>query len=298
MRKITTLDGIEIFPMGLCTYPFQGEDMCRLVENAVSVGYRLFDTADDYRGETGIGMAVERLTKSGRIKRENLFLQTKISADASYNDEPLAGVYFNKYSPFMQRHSVAELVREKVHISLREMRTEYLDSLLIHLPYEDYFPDIWEAMIRLKEEGKIRYLGVSNFHPRHIEQLPKEAKPDINEIYISPIGTKETQVEYAGKEDILLMTYSPLMDVAAQRIKAEGAIKGIMQKYGKTLAQIVLRWNVDRGCIPLPRTKNPMRLKENFSIFDFQLTADEIETISSMNRAYQYMAESTICPGI
>ena len=100
MRKITTLDGIEIFPMGLGTYPFQGEDMCRLVENAVSVGYRLFDTADDYRGETGIGMAVERLTKSGRIKRENLFLQTKISADASYNDEPLAGVYFNKYSPF------------------------------------------------------------------------------------------------------------------------------------------------------------------------------------------------------
>lgn len=114
MRKIKTLDGIEILPIGLGTFPFQKEEMCRLIENAVTVGYRLFDTSDDYRGETGIGMAVERLTKSGRIKRENLFLQTKISADASYNDEPLAGVYFNKYSPFMQRHSVAELVREKV----------------------------------------------------------------------------------------------------------------------------------------------------------------------------------------
>ena len=298
MRKITTLDGIELVPIGLGTYPFQKEEMCQLIENAVAVGYRLFDTSDDYRGETGIGMAVERLTKSGRIKRESLFLQTKISANGSYVNEPLSGVYFNRYSPFMQKHSVAELVREKSTYSLREMHTEYLDSLLIHLPYEDYFPDIWETMVRLKDEGKVRYLGVSNFHPRHIGQLPTEAKPDINEIYISPIGTKDAQVEYARKEGILLMTYSPLMDVAAQRIKAEGTIKGIMQKYGKTLAQIVLRWNVDRGCIPLPRTRNPMRLKENFSIFDFQLTADEIETISSMNRDYQYMAESTICPGI
>lgn len=296
MEEIKTLNENRLAPIGLGTFPFQGEEMCRLIEEAVTDGYRLFDTSDDYRGETGIGMAMTRLVRSGKIEREDVFLQTKISANGSYKDEPLSGIYFNRNSPFMQRHPVGEVVREKVEISLREMRTEYLDSLLIHLPYEDYYNDIYETMIQLKKEGKIRYIGVSNFHPRHIERL--SVKPDINEIYLSPIGTKQEQLDYAQKNGIVLMTYSPLMDVAAGRIKAEGPILEIMKKYGKTLAQVVLRWNVDRGCIPLPRTKNPARLKENISISDFRLTSEEVQAVSSMNRDYQYMAESTLCPGI
>lgn len=296
MGKITTLSGDTLGPTGLGTYPFQGKEMCRLIEEAVADGYRLFDTSDDYRGETGIGMALSRLVKAGKIKREEVFLQTKISSDGSYRDEPLAGMYFNRNSPFMQRHSAEEIVREKVSISLREMKTEYLDSLLIHLPYPDYYNDIYETMVQLKKEGKVRYIGVSNFHPRHMDSLSQ--KPDINQIYISPIGTKEYQLDYARENGIVLMIYSPLMDVAAGRIKAKGAMLDIMHKYRKTLAQVVLRWNVDRGCIPLPRTKNPNRLKENISISDFQLTDEEVQVISSMNYDYQYMAESTMCPGI
>ena len=188
---------------------------------------------------------------------------------------------------------------EKVNISLREMKTDYIDSLLIHLPYEYYFLDIWNAMIKCQNQGKVRYIGVSNFHKRHIEMLKKHTgvTPQINEIYISPIGTKEEQIKYAHENDIVLMTYSPLMDVAAHRI-SEDVLRPIMDKYNKSLAQVVLRWNIERGCIPLPKTQKFKRLKENCEIFDFSLTKEEVDTISYLNYDFQYLPESKICPGL
>lgn len=299
MKQLTNRLGEKIPSIGLGTYPFQGRVMSDMIVNATQAGFRLFDTSDDYRGESGIGMAVDVLSREGEIKRESLFLQTKISDNNAFGDEPLKGVFFNPNSKFMHRHTVEEIVREKVSTSLREMHTDYLDSLLIHYPFPNYFVDVWKVMIDLKKAGIVRYIGVSNFHERHIDKLINETgvSPEINEIYISPIGTKQNVVDYCNRHDCLLMTYSPLMDVASNRIPQE-KLQPLIDKYQKSIAQIVLRWNIERGCIPLPKTKNPKRLKENFNVFDFSLTKEEVQLISSLNYDYQYLVESKICPGL
>lgn len=296
--KLTNKKDVEIPMIGLGTFPFQGRVMADMVFNASKIGYRLFDTADDYRGEFGIGLAVSELGSLG-LTREDLFLQTKISDNNAHADEPLIGVYFNEKSMFMKRHTAAEVVREKVSISLREMRTNYIDSLLIHYPYPAYYIDIWKEMIKLKEEGIVRYIGVSNFHERHIENLIHETGvcPEINEVYVSPIGTKQGIIDYCNEHNCLIMTYSPLMDLASDRIPLE-PLKTIATKYSKSIAQIMLRWNVERGCLPLPKSKKTNRLVENFQIWDFEITKEEVEEISALNKDYQYIVESKTCPGI
>ena len=298
MIQLKTASGKTIPSIGLGTYPFQGRVMTDMVKSAVRVGYRLFDTSDDYYGEKGIGVAIKELEKEHICGREDLFIQTKISSNAAYMDEPLIGVYFNKQSPFMQRHTVEELVREKVSTSLRDLGTDYIDSLLIHLPYPDYIEEIWDCMTMLKDEGIVRYIGVSNFHKRHIESIARNGiYPSFNEIYISPIGIKKEDVSYNQSHDILIMTYSPLMDLSHNMIPLD-TIQPLMNKYNKSAAQIILRWNIDRGCLPLPKTRNKSRLEENFNIFDFSLTKEEIDVVSSVNRDYQYLVESKICPGL
>lgn len=295
MQELKTASGKPVSKVGLGTFPLQGEAMAANMEQAVVLGYNLIDTADDYRGETGIGIAVS----CGKFKREDVFLQTKISNDTAYADEPLAGKFFNKFTPVMKRHSVDEIVREKVQVSLREMQTDYLDSLLIHYPYPDFYVEIWETMIALQKEGLVRYIGCSNFHIRHIDQLKNETgvSPTINEIYISPIGNKAEDVEFSEKNGIQLMTYSPLMDIRIKKIPEE-KFAPLMEKYGKSFSQIILRWNVERGCIPLAKSQNPKRMAENINIFDFQLTGEEVAMISSLNRNNQILPETKICPGI
>lgn len=299
MIELKNKFGNIINPIGLGTFPFQGRVMADMVKAAVKAGYRLFDTADDYHGESGIGMAIEEMKKEGLCRREDLFIQTKISDNNACANEPLKGVYFNPNSKFMQQHTAEEVVREKVAISLREMHTDYIDSLLIHYPFPGYYVDIWKVMIELQKEGVVRHTGVSNFHEKHIDELYEATGvyPAINECYASPIATKPTLVDYCNDHKILFVTYSPLMDIAAGRINTE-LFKPMMVKYGKSLAQIILRWNIDRGCLPLPKTKSPVRLAENFNVFDFSLNDEEIEVISSLNRDYQYLVESKICPGI
>lgn len=295
MEKLLTASGKNLSLVGLGTFPFQGEEMAKNIEQAVALGYNVIDTADDYRGETGIGIAVKR----GSFNREDVFLQTKISNNTAYADEPLAGKFFNRYSEVMKRHSVEVIVREKVETSLREMQTDFIDSVLIHYPYQDYYEEIWQTLMAMKEEGKIRFIGVSNFHVRHIEKLKKVGMelPAINEIYISPIGTKEEDVKYAEENNVQLMTYSPLMDIAINKIP-EMHFSELMQKYNKSPAQIILRWNVDRGCIPLAKSKAPKRMADNINIADFSLTTQEVAYISSLNVNNQILPESKICPGV
>ena len=121
--------------------------------------------------------------------------------------------------------------------------------------------------------------------------------PEYDEVYVSPIGIKKELVDYCHKHDCLVMTYSPLMDVAHHKIPID-KMQPIMNKYNKTLAEIVLRWNIERGCLPLPKSKNPKRLQENFDIFDFSLTQEEVDIISALNYDNQYLVESKICPGL
>ena len=298
MELITTASGKVINPIGLGTFPLQGEEVAEIVSNAFKTGFRLIDTADDYWGEPGIGMTISNLDTLG-LSREDVFLQSKISDNNAYANEPQRGKYFNMQHSVMHRHTIEEIVNAKVSQSLYSLKTSYLDSLLIHFPYSECYVDIWKAMIKLRDQGIVRYIGVSNFHQKHIEKLMEltGVAPSFNQIYISPISTKEHDIEYCKKIGCIPMTYSPLMDVTNKRI-AETAFDQMRCKYNKSLAQIIIRWNIERGCIPIVKTKNRRRLLENYDVFDFSLSNNEILDISSSNQDYQYLLESQMCPGI
>lgn len=298
MQTLKTANGHDVPMVGFGTFPLQGNQMTSMIIESLKVGFRLIDTADDYRGETGIGGAIKNIKDLTGLDRKDIFIQTKISQDNAHGDEPLEGIWFNNYSKYQKRHTVEEVVREKVSISLRELQTDYIDSLLIHYPFPGFFEEIWEIMMKLQKEGVVRYIGVSNFHISHMKVLASLGKmPDINEIYVSPIGIKTEDFNFAEKNNVQLMTYSPLMDMAARRIETS-TLESIAEKYGKTIAQVLLRWNIDRGSIPLPKTRNPKRLADNFNVFDFCLTREEIELINSLNYDNQMLVESKQCPGL
>lgn len=295
--ELVTQSGERIPAVGLGTYPLQGRKMADVFIEAVKIGYRLIDTSDDYRGETGIGIGCSELYDKTGLHREDIFLQTKISQDNSYFDEPLSGIWFNPNSEFQKNHSVKEVVREKVNTSLREMKTDYLDSLLIHYPFPGYYEEVWEELINLKKEGVVRYIGVSNFFPRHIETLrASKVMPVINELYLSPLCTRNDMMSYFKQHDILPVVYSSLLGVRGKI--PQDIIKPMMEKYGKSYSQIVLRWHIERRCVPLAKSKSSSRLKENFDVFDFKLTNEEVNLLASLNKNQVVLPESQYCPGL
>ncbi len=294
MIELKTKNGNNIPEVGLGTFGLTAN----AVRDAIEVGYRLIDTSDDYGNEVMIGLQLENLYKKGIVKREDLFIQTKVSDDASFWDDPLNGVNFWKNSPFMQRHTVEEVMREKIQTSKRRLKTDYLDSVLLHFPYPDYFIEMWDVLCKIKDDENIHYIGVSNFSERHFEALSSgSACPSINQTYFSPIGSRQGICDYCNEHNIKLMTYSPLKDVNAGRLNYP-IIKDLCSKYGKNPSQVVLRWNIDRGSIPCPKSNHKDRLKSNLEALDFELTNDEINAISSLNYDYQYLPESKYCPGI
>lgn len=299
MKGLLTASGISIAPIGLGTYPLKGEAISIAVQQAVKSGYQLIDTADDYHNEDGIGIGIKEAIKNGSVKREEVFIQTKISDNCAYNNEPLGGVYFSHYSSFMKKHSVDEVVREKVNNSLLNLQTDYLDSVLLHYPFPDFYEEVWDVLRSLKKEGKVRYIGVSNFYKRHLEVLKASGEPaEINQVYLSPIGIKKEDVDYCNQEGIQLMTYSPLIDIRTGRLPIRSEIfTSLQNKYGKSVQQILIRWNIDRGSMPIVKSQNPNRMKDNLNVFDFSLTRDEVESVSSLNRDYQYLPTSRMCPG-
>lgn len=298
MKILTTLNGEPVPSVGLGTFPLQGRQMADVLIEAVKIGYKLIDTSDDYRGETGIGIGCKELFDKTGQRREDIFIQTKISQDNSYLYEPLDGLWFNPDSVFQQRHTVKEVVRDKVHISLRELGTDYVDSLLIHYPFPGYYEEVWDELIALQKEGIVRFIGVSNFFPRHIDRIKKlGVTPSINELFFSPKCTRDSMLDYFHANNILPICFSSLSGVQGQ-IPQE-VIGPLMEKYHKSFSQIILRWHIERGCMPLAKSKTPSRLRENFEVFDFHLEKDEIESLSSLNDNSQDITpESRYCPGL
>lgn len=295
MQILTTQNGNIVPSIGLGTAGLKENSF----DEAIKEGYRLIDTSDDYANESFIGSHLQNIYKHGHVLREDLFLQTKISDNASVLNEPLTGVYFWKSSPFMSRHSVEEVIREKIQLSKRRLVTDYLDSVLLHFPYPDFFVEIWDVLSRIKNEENIRYIGVSNFSVRHFETLKKNGLPvpEINQTYFSPIGTRQEICDYCNKYKIVLMTYSPLMDYHSKRLEYP-VFNDLEKKYNKTKSQIILRWNIERGSIPCPKSNHRDRLRENLGALDFELSKEDVERLSSLNIDYQYLPESKYCPGI
>jgi diketogulonate reductase-like aldo/keto reductase len=168
----------------------------------------------------------------------------------------------------------------------------------MHWPYPDYFIDGWKAMEKLYRAGKAKAIGVCNFKKRHFEKLfPHcEIRPMVNEIEIHPLYTNRETVEYCRERDIVVEAYCPL-GLMDSRIKESAKLKSIADKYGKTIPQIILRWDIEREIIPLPKSSSPDRMRENIDVFDFELDGKDMTAIDSLNENYKFHLESFQCPG-
>lgn len=292
----TLSNGIKVPRIGMGTWPLRGENLEYLISKAIELGYRMFDTADNYFNEEFVGNVIVK-----HSKRDELFIVTKLS-DEKKMGFPYSsiGKYFYKTSPFMQTHSAKETVNLIFENSIKKLKTDYVDCLIMHWPYPDYFLEIYSAMEDLLKEGKVRSIGVSNCRERHLELLRKNGltKPHIHQLSLSPLNTKVSLVEYCKRENIRLVCYAPLM-CARNKLFCDASISNkIAQKYGIGLSRLLLLWNMKQGFIPIPKSTHVERLKENFETLALDMNMDDVFSLSNLNCDYQYLPESVYCPGM
>ena len=290
-------NGVKIPPVGMGTWPLRGDNLEYLMAQAIDLGYRMFDTADNYFNEEFVGNVVSK------IKREDLFIVTKLS-DEKKIGFPFSsiGKYFYKNSSYMKEHTAKETVNVIFENSLKKLKTDYVDLLIMHWPYPDYFLEIWSAMENLVKDGKVRAIGISNCRERHFELLKKNglSKPMVHQVSISPLDTKKELFNYCNSNDICQICYAPLMCARNSKFAESSIAKQLANKYGVGLSGLILLWNKSQGLIPIPKSTKTERLKENFDIVmnDFKMDAADIEALSSLNINMQYLPESCYCPGL
>ena len=246
--------------VGLGTGPLRGDDAVTTVAEALYAGYRLVDTAFAYGNEAEVGRG---LASSG-VPREDVFITTK----------------FNK-----QSHSVAG-VHQAFADSSRLLGVDYLDLLMIHwpLPAHDHYVDAWRGLVELLEKGDVRAIGMSNFKPAHLDRLVAETgvTPDVNQIQLNPRLARVETRAYNAAHGIVTESWSPLGP--GSDLLAEPIIVSLAERYTRTPAQIVLRWHIELGLVTIPKSSSPERLRTNIDIFDFGLSAEDIEAISSLDQ--------------
>ncbi|EMY33533.1 aldo/keto reductase [Arthrobacter crystallopoietes BAB-32] len=251
-------NGARIPLLGLGTWPLDNAQTAAAVEQALATGYRLIDTAENYGNEAGVGEGVRR---SG-LPREDVFITTK----------------FNK-----EWHSY-DGVRRAFEASAARLGVEYVDLLLIHWPNpgQDRYVEAFEGMAALLKDGLVKAIGTSNFKPAHLRRLfDAGLVPEVNQIQLDPRHTRSDLVELHREYGIATESWSPLGRGGS--LLREPATTQLADKYGRTPAQIVLRWQTQQGFIAIPKSSRPERLAENFGIFDFVLDGDELATLSALD---------------
>lgn len=256
-------NGVEIPVMGLGTWQSTDEVAKSAVLSALSLGYRLIDTAAAYGNERGVGAGV---AASG-LKREEVFVTSKLR----------------------NAHHGYKATLEAFEGTMERLGLDYLDLYLIHWPnpvqfrthWEESTAGTWAAFEELYKAGRIKAIGVSNFLPHHIETLMKTAtvKPMVDQLKLCPGITQPETVRYCKENDILVEAYSPFGTGA---VFANEAMQQLAKKYGKTVGQICLKWSLQMGFLPLPKSANPMRIKENAAVFDFALSAEDMDMIAGL----------------
>ncbi|CAF3091367.1 unnamed protein product [Rotaria sp. Silwood2] len=262
--KIHLNDGNQIPVIGLGLYQADASpSTIRLVKSAVREGYRLFDTAELYENEyeTGQGLIASRLP------RQQLFITTKL------------------YTTAGGRRKVLQSFEQSLH----RLMTNYIDLYLIHVPQGGHVLEAYDTLLELQSLGKIRSVGVSNFGVEHLEVLRQSGRPlpAVNQIELHPFMQQHPIVDYCHRFGVTLMAYSPLARGSALR---DPFINRLARKYRRTPAQILLRWSLQNNFIPIPKTNHPNRLRENFQVFDFQLTHQDMKNLT--NYGYQGQAHS------
>jgi 2,5-diketo-D-gluconate reductase A len=253
------VDGNTIPQLGLGVYKVENELAAPLVAHALENGYRLIDTASMYENEVGVG---EGIRASG-LPREEVIVATKFWMD---------GLGF-------------ENTLKEFDKSLKALKLDYLDLYLIHWPAPKrglLYVDSWKAMEKLKNEGVIRSIGVCNFHTHHIDEILKVAEhvPVLNQIELHPWLTQEKVLEYDTSHKIVTQAWSPL---ARGKILEEPMLEALAKKHGKSVAQVVLRWHIQRGVAVIPKSNSKERIIENMNVFDFELSQEQMASITALN---------------
>ncbi|MBI9107350.1 MAG: aldo/keto reductase [Spirochaetales bacterium] len=258
MKTDFTLSNGNLVPaIGLGTFRIEDQSVAaNTVRAAIEAGYRHIDTAAIYGNEEGVGRG---LIDSG-INRKDIFLTTKI-----WNDELRNG-----------------RIREAFAESLERLKVDYIDLLLVHWPTGKY-TEYWSVFEELYDEGLVKNIGVSNFTMRMLDELLPlcRVKPVINQVELHPLFTQKPLLKYCDSKEISLTAWSGFM--VGELLKNTELLK-LAEKYGKTAAQIILRWNYQNGVINIPKSTNPERIKENFRIFDFKIEFDDLKHIDSLNQ--------------
>lgn len=258
MEYIELNNGVKMPMLGFGTFLNNGDECEKSVCSAIKAGYRLIDTAEAYGNEEQVGNGI----KLSGIDRKELFIVTKVN--------------FRSY----------ENARENVLSSLEKLNTNYLDLVLLHWPFGNYYA-AWRELEKLYDEGKIRAIGVSNFNPDRLIDLIEfnKVKPAINQIETHLYCQRIKEHKWENKYNVSHMAYAPLGQGHLNEMFAEPVVMSLAKKYNKTSAQILLRYNIQKGVIVIPKSVHEERIKENINVFDFALTKDKMNSLKLLDRA-------------
>ena len=258
MQNVTLNNGVEMPILGFGVFQVKDLSECeRSVIDAIETGYRLIDTAASYMNEEAVGKAI----KNSGIKREDLFITTKL------------WIQSNGY----------EDTKNAFENSLKRLQLDYLDLYLIHQPFGDVYGE-WKAMQELYKEGRIRAIGVSNFQPDRLIDLiiHNEIVPAVNQIETHPFHQQIETQKFLQENNVQIESWGPFAEGKNDLFHNE-LLASIGKKYNKSISQVVIRWLTQRGVVAIPKTVHKKRMEENFNIFDFELSAEDMEAIKTLD---------------
>ena len=276
MEYVTLDSGLKMPMVGLGTHKIPNDQMNNVISMAYELGYRKFDTAWLYQNEEVIGEAM----KNHSIPRDQIFITSKLHID---------NLYFHRYHYSMPNLRIRS-VKKAFEDSCRRLKTDYLDLYLVHWPWPEC---AWryEDALKLKEDGRIKAVGVSSFLPKHLEKLVERSlpMPDVNQYEVNPLNSQVEETKFNQSKGIHVEAYASFGTTRATE-KASGEILGnkdivsIAKIHGKTPSQVVLRWTVQRGISVIPRSKSRKHLEENLNIFDYVFSEEEMARIDALNQ--------------
>lgn len=258
---VTLNNGTKMPRLGLGVFKVQdGEEVIQAVKSAIGAGYRAIDTAAYYNNEEGVGQAIR---ESG-VPRKQLFITTKVWNNRQGYDTTL----------------------EAFEESRRKLGLEYLDLYLVHWPVKGKYKDTWRALEKLYSDGVVKAIGVSNFQTHHLDDLldGNQVVPVVNQIECHPLFTQDKVKSYCEERDIHITAWRPIMKGNLDL----PLLVELSQKYGKTPAQIVIRWHLQKGVIVIPKSIRSERIRENADVYDFELSSEDIAAINGLNQNHRF----------